>query len=183
MRLNTLEDETAEPNTQQSVQQTRDVVRTVIADVRMMSKTLDYDTVGRFGLLPSLTLELERIQRAGRIHTQLNTAGEPYSLGGQTEMVLLRMTQEALNNAIKHAQAKILTVTADYSPDNFILTISDDGRGFNVSEVIDRTLDQAGAGLSNLQHRAGLLGGTCTIVSQPGAGSSIEIRMPRNQSV
>ncbi|WP_227686945.1 sensor histidine kinase [Spirosoma arboris] len=183
MRLNTIEDETAESVTEQSVQQTRNLVRTVIADVRMMSKTLDYDTVGRFGLLPSLTLELERIEQAGRIHTQLNTIGEPYSLEKQTEMVLLRMTQEALNNAIKHAQAKTLTVMTDYSADPFILTIVDDGRGFNVSEATSRTIDQSGSGLNNLQHRAGLLGGTCIIRSQPGAGSRIEIRMPRNQSI
>ncbi|GAB4056210.1 sensor histidine kinase [Spirosoma litoris] len=181
MRLNTIEDETTEAATEQSVQQTRDLVRTVITDVRMMSKTLDYDTVKRFGLLPSLTLELERIERAGRLKTQLNTVGEPYSLEKQTEMVLLRMTQEALNNAIKHAQAKTLTVKLDYSANPFTLSISDDGRGFVVSEAMNRTIDQAGSGLGNLQHRAGLLGGTCTITSQPGVGTCIEIRMPGNQ--
>lgn len=182
MRLNTIEDETTETNTEQSVQQTRDLVRTVIADVRMMSKTLDYDTVDRFGLLPSLTLELERIERAGRIKTRLTTLGEPYSLGKQTEMVLLRMTQEALNNAIKHAQAKALTIITDYSSDTFRLVISDDGRGFTVSEATSRSIDQAGSGLGNLHHRAHLLGGTCTVNSQPGTGSQIDIQIPRNQS-
>ncbi|WP_332369164.1 sensor histidine kinase [Spirosoma telluris] len=167
MRLNTIEDETTETNTEQSVQQTRDLVRTVIADVRMMSKTLDYDTVDRFGLLPSLTLELERIERAGRIKTRLTTLGEPYSLGKQTEMVLLRMTQEALNNAIKHAQAKALTIITDYSSDTFRLVISDDGRGFTVSEATSRSIDQAGSGLGNLHHRAHLLGELVRLIANP----------------
>jgi signal transduction histidine kinase len=179
MHLNMVEDETSEPGTQQSVQETRELVRTVIADVRMMSKTLDYDAVSRFGLLPSLRLELERIQRAGRLKTNVAVTGESYTLDKQTEMVLLRMAQEALNNAIKHAQAKTLTITADYNPDNFVLAVSDDGRGFDMSEATTRNIDAGGNGLSNLQQRAGMLGGTCTITSQPGAGSRIEIRMPR----
>lgn len=183
MRLNTLDNETAEPATQQSVRQTRDLVRTVIADVRMLSKTLDYDTVGRFGLLSSLTLELERIQRAGSIQAELVTLGDPYLLGDKIEMVLLRMTQESLNNAIKHAEAQKLTVTTDYKADAFLLTISDDGRGFSVSDAAARTLDKAGSGLGNLHRRAGLLGGTCRIVSQPGAGTRVEIQIPRNQSI
>ncbi|WP_170069443.1 sensor histidine kinase [Spirosoma pollinicola] len=181
MRLNALEDEVAEPTQQAAVLQTRDLVRTVIADVRTLSKTLDHDTVRRFGLLPSLTLELERIQRTGRIQAELSTLGEPYILGEQVEIVLLRMTQESLNNALKHAQAKNLHVLADFKSDSFILTISDDGRGFSVQKATARQLDEAGSGLTNLYRRATLLGGTCVITSQPGAGTRVDIRMPRSQ--
>jgi signal transduction histidine kinase len=180
MRLNSLEDEIEQTNTQQSVKQTRDLVRTVITDVRSLSKTLDYETVERFGLLPSLTLELERIQRIGRIQTQLVTSGEAYSLGEQPEIVLLRMAQESINNALKHANARNLIVTTDYNPDNFTLTIADDGKGFNIEEASARKLDQAGAGLNNLNRRSGLLGGTCTVESRPGEGTRVKIQVPRN---
>lgn len=183
MRLNSLEDEVTDPQAQQSVQQTRDIVSTVIKDVRTLSKTLDYNTVQRFGLIPSLTLELEHIQRTGRVQTQLLTTGEPYSLGEQTETVLLRMTQESLNNALKHAHARTLTISADFQPDYFLLAVADDGRGFSIDEVTDRTLDQAGSGLSNLNRRAGLLGGTCTVMSRPNEGTRIHIRVPRHHNV
>lgn len=143
-----------------------------------MSKSLDSDTVQRFGLLPSLTLELERIQRAGHIQTQLVTVGDPYSLGKQAEIVLLRMAQESLNNALKHAHARTLTVSGTYQPSAFLLTITDDGQGFNVEEATVRPLDQAGSGLGNLHRRAGLLGGSCTISSQVGAGTRVEIQLP-----
>jgi len=178
MRLNDLEDDVGEPAKQEEVQQTRELVQTIIADVRALSKTLDHDTVRRFGLLPSLTLELERIQRTKRIHAELITHGEPYPLGEQTEIVLLRMTQESLNNALKHAQAKHVRVAVDFRADSFLLTISDDGRGFSVTEATARQLDESGAGLSNLYRRAGLLGGTCIITSTPGAGTQVDIRMP-----
>lgn len=181
MRLNSLEDDAEQTDTKLSVKQTRDLVRTVIGDVRALSKTLDHDTVQRFGLLPSLTLELERIERTGRIHTQLVTYGEAYSLGEQTEIVILRMVQESINNVLKHAQAQTITVSADYKSDDFILTIADDGKGFAVEEASARTLEQAGAGLNNLNRRAGLLGGACTVDSRLGEGTRVQIQLPRNR--
>lgn len=183
LRLNTLEMEMAEPGVQQSVQQTQEIVRTIIDDVRALAKTLDQNTVRRFGLLPSLTLELERIRRTGRVQVELTTIGDAYSLGEQAETVLLRMVQEALNNSLKHAHAHNLTVTANYQPETFTLTIADDGLGFEVDEATARPLEQAGAGLQNLYRRAGLLGGVCTIVSQPKEGTRIEIRLPRHYTV
>lgn len=183
MRLNRLEDEVTDPDAQQSVQQTREVVSTIITDVRTLAKTLDHDTVRRFGLLPSLTLELERVQRTGRIQTQLITAGESYSLGEQAETVLLRMAQESLNNALKHAHAHLLTVSVHHRPDVFELTIADDGRGFQPDEARLRPLDRAGAGLSNLYRRAELLGGSCTIRSRPGHGTTVVINLPRLTTV
>lgn len=183
MRLNALEEEIPDPDTRQAVNQTRELIRTIIGDVRTLSKTLDFDTVLRFGLLPSLSLELDRIQRVGRVQTQLITTGDAYSLGEQTEIVLLRMAQESLNNALKHARARSLTVTADYLPATFALTIADDGHGFNVAETEGRPLSQAGAGLGNLHRRAGMLGGTCTVVSQAGSGTRVEIRLVRQLTV
>ncbi|UHG92490.1 sensor histidine kinase [Spirosoma oryzicola] len=182
MRLNVLED-VAGPDAKYSVDQTRDIIRTIITDVRALAKTLDQDTVRRFGLVPSLTVELERIQRSGRLKTHLATAGDTYSLGEQTETVLLRMVQEALNNALKHANAQKLTILADYQNAMFTLSIADDGCGFRQEDITRRTIDESGVGLVNLHRRAGLLGGTCTIVSHPGAGTKVEIKLPRELTV
>ncbi|GAB4039696.1 hypothetical protein GCM10028809_61780 [Spirosoma gilvum] len=181
MRLNSLEYETKGSAVQPSVQQTRDLVKTIVTEVRSLTKALDHDTVRRFGLLPSLTSELDRIQRIGKIQTQLTTVGEPYSLGVHLETVLVRMTQESINNALKHAQAMTIQLIADYRPDKFILVIADDGKGFDVGEATARPLEEAGSGLSNLYRRASLFGGVCHISSQPGSGTRIEITMPRPQ--
>lgn len=183
MRLNSLEDDLTEPTTRRAIQQTRELISTIINDVRTLSKTLDYDVVRRFGLVPSLTLELEHIRRTGRVQIQLLTTGEPYSLGEQAETVLLRMAQESLNNALKHARARTLTIAADYQPGTFTLSITDDGRGFRPEEAAARSLDEAGSGLPNLSRRAGLLGGTCTITSRMNEGTQVEIRLPRHRPV
>jgi len=182
MRLNTLEDEVTDSDAQDAVGQVRELVNTIVTDVRALGKTLDHDTVRRFGLLSSLTLELERIQRIGRIQTKLTVVGEAYSLGEQVEIVLLRMAQESLNNALKHARAHTLAVEADFRSEMFFLRILDDGQGFDVEQVKARSAEAAGAGLTNLNRRAGLLQGACTISSRPGEGSRIEINVPRYQT-
>ncbi len=89
------------------------------------------------------------------------------------------MAQESLNNTLKHARAKNLTIEADYQPDAFTLSILDDGQGFDQAMIADHTLRQLGSGLHNLHQRAQLLGGTCTINSQPGTGTHVRIVLPR----
>ena len=187
MQLNSLEDDLLastgpNPELAHQVHQTRELVRHIIAEIRILSKSIDPNTVRRYGLLPTLTLELDRIKRAGRVQAQLTTTGEPYLLGEQADIVVLRITQESLNNALKHAQARNLQVLMDYKADAFLLTILDDGRGFDVAQTMNRTLDEAGSGLGNLHRRATMLGGYCQIQSAPGAGTRVEIRLPRTTS-
>ncbi|WP_338870968.1 sensor histidine kinase [Spirosoma sp. SC4-14] len=182
MRLNALEDEVAGNDAQRSVNQVRELVKTIIDDVRTLGKTLDHDTVRRFGLLSSLKLELDRIQRIARMQTSLTIQGEPYPLGEKIEIVLLRMAQELLNNALKHARAHKLVVDVDYRSDVFCLTIADDGQGFDLEKVMARSVDESGAGLTNLNRRISLLKGTCSISSLPGKGSRIEIKLARYQT-
>jgi signal transduction histidine kinase len=183
MRLNSLEEKVADPDAQYSVQKTRDLVSTIITDVRALAKTLDHDTVRQFGLHDSLALELDRIDHAGRQKTSLQVTGQPYSLGSDIDVILFRMAQESLTNALKHAQARNLAVFLDYQASGFSIAIVDDGLGFVVDEVASRGIDQAGSGLRNLHRRANLLGGKCSILSKLGEGTRVEIRLPRNNTV
>ncbi|WP_077920749.1 MULTISPECIES: sensor histidine kinase [Spirosoma] len=180
MRLNQLEDDSIDAAVQQSVRQTRDVVSTIITDVRALAKTLDQNTVQRFGLLPSLSLELDRIQRTGRIQTRFIESGEVYPLGQQVDIVLLRMSQELLNNVLKHARARTVTVSVDYQPDRLTLTVADDGQGFSQDDVAARPINESGSGMSNLHRRAELLGGTLSVQSRLGAGTTVTVLLPRN---
>ncbi len=179
IQLSVLEEELAESSHAPAMKQTFDTVARTMEDVRQLSKTLDSGTVQRHGLQESLALEMERIQRTGRFQTQFQCVGAPYSLGEQTETILFRMVQESLNNAMKHSGGRNLKVSADYAPDQFVLIITDDGRGFDAGEVAERALSKSGSGLLNLKQRARLLGGECALVSQPGWGTRVEIRLPR----
>ncbi|WP_229365663.1 sensor histidine kinase [Fibrisoma montanum] len=183
LHLNGLDEELEQSEHRHAIQQTINVVRTTIQDVRALSKTLDSDTVRRFGLRQSLELELERIERTGRFRTYLHVTGTPYSLGEEAETILFRIAQESLNNAIKHSGGHAIMVTTSYQSDQFKLSITDDGKGFDVDEVSTRKADIAGSGLRNLQQRAHLLGGTCTISSEPGQETRVDIVLPKQAAV
>ena len=178
LQLNILDDEMDGSQHHPALNEVQQVIGTIIQDVRTLSKSLDSDTIQRFGLCDSLTMELDRIQRMGRFQTQLTVQGTPYSLDPQVETVLFRMAQESLNNAIKHSAAKTLSVLIDYESQQFTLTIADDGRGFSVAETSQRVINESGSGLRNLQQRAILLGGVCEVDSQSGRGTKVHIRLP-----
>ncbi|GAB3994029.1 hypothetical protein GCM10028807_30810 [Spirosoma daeguense] len=177
LHINWLDEELTNSPHQELTVKTLQVIEQTIQEVRQLTKALDTDTVRRFGLRDSLTNELERIGHAKRFQTNLHVLGEPYDLGDETEIILFRMAQEALNNAIKHARAKTLTVTTDYRPEAFMLLIHDDGRGFDLNEATTRQVKTSGSGVKNLYQRTKLLGGTCVIDTKPGSGTRIEVTL------
>ncbi|MBO0934917.1 ATP-binding protein [Fibrella sp. HMF5335] len=178
--LNVLHEETSETPYRERVAKLLTHTTMLVNDVRGLSKSLSTDTIARFGLVACLTLEIERINRADRAEqATLQVLGEPYQLGEQTEIVLLRMVQEALNNALKYAYDAAITLTLDYQPDALMLTVADEGPGFSMSEVDARPLTGSGQGLHNLRRRATLLGGTCTWQTAPQQGTRVTLWIPR----
>ena len=94
--------------------------------------------------------------------------------------ILLRVIQEACNNAVKHAQASYLEVKVSYLEKKIVLVIKDDGKGFDVNAVPDETRDDnSGFGLSMMKERVYLLSGTISIESAPGKGCSIIVSIPK----
>lgn len=104
----------------------------------------------------------------------VNTAvtGEPHSLPPETEAALLRISQEALHNIKKHAQAKNVKVTFSYMPDQLALDITDDGVGFESLKI------SRGFGMQTMRERAEELGGTLAVESEAGKGAAIAVSLP-----
>ncbi|MXV49811.1 sensor histidine kinase [Pedobacter sp. HMF7647] len=151
------------------VQECSDLVANVITDVRDLSKSLSTDFISRLGLGGMIEREAERLNRSGLIHTSVTTEGEVFELNQQSELILFRVFQEAINNTLKHARAKRLTIALKYSPDLFTLTVGDDGKGF------DTATETLGSGLTNIRNRAALIGAETHIISQVNQGCIIEI--------
>lgn len=89
-----------------------------------------------------------------------------------TVLGVLRIVQEALTNALKHANAGTVTIEAAWQAPLLEINIRDDGRGF------DRELITAGRGLSSLAHRAAAIGGRLIVISAPGQGTRVSLRLP-----
>ena len=148
-----------------------------MSELRAMSKSLDSDAVKDFGLEQSLSYELQRIRKSRRYETELRITGERYSLGYQQEIVLFRVVQEIVSNALKHAGAKYLSVQLDYQPQQFRLTVTDNGKGFDYEQVAQQNMDSVGAGLRNIRRRTELIGGTCTYQTAPSQGTKVIIEL------
>jgi two-component system sensor histidine kinase DegS len=96
-----------------------------------------------------------------------------------TAITLLRVIQEGCNNAIKYANAKKVIVKICYEPKKLILSIADDGDGFDCESVSDSVRDDnSGFGLSIMKERVFLLSGTIDIQSKPGVGCNIVVKIP-----
>ena len=159
--------------TQAKITESRELLSQAINDLRDLSKSMSFDTIKAAGLEKTIQLELDRINKSGLVNAELHVEGEAFSLGEKNELVLFRIFQETVNNALKHANAKQLKIELLYSAKVFNLTIADDGVGFPTS-ILD---EHRGSGLKNLQNRAALIGGTATIISSPGNGCSVKIAL------
>lgn len=146
-------------------------LRSIIADLR--PSILD-----DMGLAAALKWYVQRYEQRRGIATTLEVTGNALRLPAEVEIVLFRITQEALTNVAKHAKASAVTVRLDYAPAQVALAVEDDGSGFDPRRMLRNGEQPAGWGLLDIQERAALVGGTYRIESQPGQGTSVQITIP-----
>jgi signal transduction histidine kinase/ligand-binding sensor domain-containing protein len=128
-----------------------------------------------FGLEASLRQLTERIGASTTAGCDMTVSGDPRPVEPDLEEELLRIAQEATNNAVQHAEATQIRIALNYGASSLLLSISDDGRGFDFDEASKKS---GHWGLKNMPERAALIGGTCKISSAPGEGTRIEVRVP-----
>lgn len=154
--------------------QTRDLVSKAIQDLRAVSRSMNSGAVLRDGLLHAIEWELMQVERTGYYRTELMLTGEPEALDPRKELILFRIFQEALNNVIKHAQAKTIEVRLAYN-NGLILQIRDNGQGFDLKD------GSTGIGLHNIRNRAALIGAQLNMESSA-AGTILELTLPTETS-
>jgi PAS domain S-box-containing protein len=127
-------------------------------------------------LCTAVRRRLEMVEQRAGLETRLE--GEwPDNLPTAVEETLYRLSEEALNNALKHAAATAVTVTLHQGNGRLQLEIRDDGRGFDPAAI------QPGLGLTHLRERAAQLGGNLEIISTPGAGTAVTVTLPESSMV
>ena len=129
-----------------------------------------------------LVAALQRYTEEYAANMNINVDSHVSSLGGQRlpaeiEVAVYRIVQEALTNIAKYAEANNVSVILRYRDSSLVAVIEDDGKGFDVSEVMALE-DGKGLGLFGMHERASLIGGNLTIESQPGSGTSVFLEVP-----
>jgi PAS domain S-box-containing protein len=130
------------------------------------------------GLIPALRSLTKSLQESEGIATDLKVSGGERRFLPEVELLLFRIVQEALSNIRRHAQASEAQVVIDFAEDRVKLTISDNGRGFELSGGVDDFPRSGKLGLAGMQERAQLLGGTLEVRSTLGKGTTLIVEVP-----
>ncbi len=137
------------------------------------------------GLEAALEVFLERRQKDIERTTKL-TLNKPYGdvsrQDDKVESTIFALVQETVNNAIKHAEAENIIVELRETAEALYTIIRDDGKGFDVDEVMSNYQERGSLGMINLQERTEAIGGELNLHSKPGQGTSITIRVLKEQA-
>ena len=99
-------------------------------------------------------------------------------LGAELETVCFRVVQEAITNALRHAQPRRLLILLRLSAGKLELSVSDDGLGFDPEAALERSIGGKSLGLLGMRERVSLVSGEMSISSAPGAGAVIKASFP-----
>jgi len=147
--------------------ETSDALKESLAEVRQLSKTLNNEVVLNIGFEKSITNELNRLKKMKFASAELRVIGEkqPF-VDRKHEIIIFRIIQEFLSNSVKHSDAENLSITLDYQSNTLIITMKDDGKGFNMDV-------EKGSGLLNMKSRAALINAKLDLTSQPNQGVTL----------
>lgn len=157
------------------VDQVRRTVDDCFLEARAQVWKLRSTSFEGLGLTAILREFCERMRPVTDADCEFHLAGEPRTLAPELEEELLRIAQEAVHNASQHARANKILVALEYTRKALILTITDDGRGFDPQEGLQKPDHW---GLRNMQERALQIRATYTLTSNLGRGTKIEVRAP-----
>lgn len=143
-------------------------------EVRNIAHVMLPPTLEKFGLAPSLELLLQNIAQHASVKTEFNSGDIPPRLDEKTETGLYRITQELLNNILKHAQAASILLQLYQAGPNLVLRLEDDGVGFDL-EVAKR---KSSMGILNILSRVSALGGVFFAEPRMPQGTVVTVRVP-----
>ena len=158
----------------------RNLTRQGQTDVRHSVWGLRSRAAEKFSLVNALNVNGRQIANDAGIEIQIETNGETHPLPETVEENLLRIGQEAITNAIKHSGAKTVKIELHFNPQQVVLEIKDDGKGFALAACPGP--DEGHFGLLGIRERAERMGGEAHISSTPGTGTCVRVEIPREEN-
>jgi len=150
-----------------------DTISKAINEIRDLAKTLNKEWLQQFNLYENLAMEAKRINAAGEIKVSVqHDTVLPFEADKQ--LLLFRIIQEAVQNAVKHAKANHIHIMVRDNRNELIVMIIDDGTGIANIDMMK------GLGMINMQQRVKLLQGTISWYANGHKGITVDIRLPIN---
>jgi two-component system sensor histidine kinase UhpB len=166
------------PSLQQRMIDVRKLATRLLEDLRKVIWNLRPSILDDLGLIPAIRWYAR--SNLGELGVQVNFASEDESmrLPPHIETMLFRITQEAMSNILRHADARVVDIWLGQKNDAVFLEIRDDGRGFDMEQISGQALSRKQLGLLGIQERVSLVGGEVKIDSAPGIGTRLYISVP-----
>ena len=157
------------------LQETTAILDRLLGQVRQISLDLRPSMLDDLGLVPALRSLLDQQGRRASVAVRFSAENMPEKLDPEIQTTCFRIAQEAITNAVRHADATQIDVDLRCENGKLRLLIRDNGIGFDVESVRAQT---AGLGLVGMEERAALVGGQAKITSSPSKGTTIEVFLP-----
>ncbi|MGP7818550.1 sensor histidine kinase [Niallia sp. 01092] len=150
------------------------MVRNALYEVRRIIYDLRPMALDDLGLIPTLKKYLQTIEEYHQTtNIAFSTIGKEARLPSKYEVALFRLVQESVQNALKHSEAKMITVQIEIRREQVIVMVKDDGKGFDKEQKKPESF-----GLIGMKERVELLKGELTIDTKPGNGTIVMINVP-----
>ncbi len=168
-------DESEGSKSMELVVQSKQAVEEIMTELRNISYNLLPPSLDQFGLAVAIAEEVSKLKDNPNLHVHFDNATVDSKFDPKIEIVLFRVFQEILQNALKHADASDITIQLIQHETSLLLMIEDNGNGFEVQKAI-RKIDSSG--LKNIYSRVQFINGKMHIDSRPGNGANTTIEIP-----
>lgn len=145
--------------------------------LRTLARDLRPPALDQLGLVAALSSLMAHLDGEGELCARLEVQGQPVRLTPEIELGAFRIVQESSNNTVRHAKARHLDVLVHFDEEQLDLTIVDDGCGFETSES-DAATTASSLGIIGMRERSRLLGGSLTLDSYVGVGTTVRATFP-----
>jgi two-component system sensor histidine kinase UhpB len=162
----------APPRLRDELAETKGLANQAMEELLQLARQLRPTALDDHGFLPAIEEQLRRFKAQHGIATELTTHGPLDDLGNDQQLVLYRVTQEALNNVARHSGADRVSVEITRQDGTVALEVADDGRGFEAGR------EDRGLGLDGMAERARLVNGEFVIDARPGRGTTLRLLVP-----
>jgi two-component system sensor histidine kinase UhpB len=170
LELNSIAEAT--PEHRPEIDGTKEAVRRALDEVRRISSELRPEMLEHLGLVSALTELTTTFGRVSGIDVERDFDPSLPKLAPETELAVYRIAQESLTNIARHSNASRVTIALERGPDSIVLSVGDDGRGF------DGSMPEEHGGLRSMRERALLVDGALAIKESPRGGVEVRLEVP-----
>lgn len=154
------------------------LTKQLMTEIKVLSVSLNSDHVMKAGFSRALEIELQRLERTGKYVVSFRKIGDVVRIEPAKEIILVRLSQEILNNIVRHSKATRVNVELEYRKDVLCFTIEDNGIGFDIDDAHNKSIERSSTGLMNIAGRARLVKAALELNSCPGSGTCVKVTIP-----